>query len=124
MNEDLLILPQLPGHKLFIFSINFEDNHILLEFIDDHKDYTSIETTHKVVSVFYSTKRKVFSYQLDELEGVELGKRTVASFTVKKVNLKLTNSSPECIIYSGVIASDSSGNVLSWSNSVGITKRK
>jgi hypothetical protein len=124
INEDLLILPQSPGHKLFIFSINFEGNHILLEYIYDHNDYPSKGITHKVVFVFYSTKEKTFSYQLDELESVELGKRTVASFPVNKENLKLISSSKEFIIYSGIVALSSSGEVISWSNSVAITERK
>jgi hypothetical protein len=61
---------------------------------------------------------------LDELESVELGKRTVASFPVNKENLKLISSSKEFIIYSGIVALSSSGEVISWSNSVAITERK
>lgn len=122
LNADLLILPHSPYRNLFIFSINFEDNHILLEFIDEHKDYPPLEKTYQVVSIFYSTKKKVFAYQLNELEAVELGRRTVASFPLSKENLKLISSSKECIIYSGIVASTNSGEVISWSNSIGTTK--
>lgn len=124
INENLLILPRSPSHKLFIFSINFEDNHLLLEYINDHKDYPSKGTTHKVVFVFYSTNKKTFSYQLDELEAVEIGKRTVASFPVNKENLELINSSKGCIIYSGIVALTNSGEIIGWSNSVAIPARK
>lgn len=124
INENLLILPQSPGHKLFIFSINFDDNHILLEYINDHNDYPSKGITHKVVSVFYSTKEKAFSYQLDKLEAVELGKRTVASFPVKKENLKLVSSSKECIIYLGIVTLTNSDEIISWSNSIAKTEGK